>query len=102
MAKRIIVWTNTAVKQRREVLKYWTMKNGSSIYAEKLIKLIRERLNVISKNPKAFKLSTFQNVRVSALGHFSIYYKFTEQELIVVAFWDNRQDPKKLLEKIKS
>lgn len=101
MAKRIIVWTNTAVKQRREVLKYWTIKNGSSIYAEKLIKLIRERVNVISKNPMAFKLTTFQDVRVSALGHFSIYYKFTEQELIVVAFWDNRQDPKKLLEKIK-
>ena len=102
MAKRIIVWTDTAVKQRREVLKYWTVKNSSSIYAEKLIRLIRERLNIISKNPKVFKLSTFQNVRVSSLGHFSIYYKFTEQELIVVAFWDNRQDPKKLLEKIKS
>ncbi|MEI6753284.1 MAG: type II toxin-antitoxin system RelE/ParE family toxin [Paludibacter sp.] len=102
MAKRSIVWTNTAVKQRREVLKYWTIKNGSSIYAEKLIKLIKERVNVISKNPTAFKLTTFQDVRVSALGHFSIYYKFTEQELIVVAFWDNRQDPTKLLEKIKS
>ena len=102
MAKRRVIWTNTAAKQRREVLKYWTIKNDSTLYAEKLIKLIKDRVTIISKNPQAFRSTTFQNVRVSALGHFSIYYKYTNDELIVVAFWDNRQDPKELIEKIKS
>ena len=101
MAKRDVIWTITATKQRREILNYWTIKNRSSIYAEKLIKLIRARIQTISKNPDAFKATIFQNVRVSSLGHFSIYYKTTEKELIVVAFWDNRKDPKKLLEQIK-
>ncbi len=39
MAKRTVVWSATAVKQRREILKYWTKRNGSTDYAEKLIKL---------------------------------------------------------------
>ena len=36
MAKRKIVWTETAAKQRRDVLKYWTERNKSTTYAEKL------------------------------------------------------------------
>jgi len=101
MAKRNVVWTITASKQRREILRYWTEKNGSILYAEKLIKLIKVRIHTILKSPNAFKLTTFQDVRVSSLGHFSVYYKITENELIIVAFWDNRQDPKKLLNLIK-
>lgn len=102
MAKRTVVWTLTASKQRRDILKYWTIRNGSTLYAEKLIQLIKERIGIISKNPTAFKSTTFEDVRVSSLGHFSIYYKTTEKEIIVVAFWDNRQDPKKILEDLNS
>jgi plasmid stabilization system protein ParE len=58
MAKRTIVWTETAAKQRRQILKYWTERNQSTTFAVKLI------------------------------------------EIIVMAFWDNRQDPKKLLRAI--
>lgn len=101
MAKRTVVWTFTAAKQRRDILKYWTIRNGSTIYAERLIKLIKDRIGTISRNPTAFKSTTFRDVRVSSLGHFSIYYKTTEKELIVVAFWDNRQDPKRIQEEIK-
>lgn len=35
MAKRIVKWTETAIKQRRAVLKYWTLRNKSTLYAEK-------------------------------------------------------------------
>ncbi len=35
------------------------------------------------------------------MGHFSLLYKFNENEVIITAFWDNRQDPEKLLEIIK-
>ena len=101
MAKRVVVWTITASKQRREILRYWTEKNGSTLYAAKLIKIIKIRIQTISRNPDAFKPTSFNDVRVSSMGHFSLYYKINETELIVVAFWDNRQDPKKLLEKIK-
>ena len=98
MAKRTVVWTETAVRQRREILKYWVKRNGTKTYAEKLIKLTAEQIKVIQSNPKLFKKVDFEDTHVSALGHFSIFYKFNKDSLIITAFWDNRQDPKKLLE----
>lgn len=100
MAKRTIVWTDTAAKQRRQILKYWTDRNQSTAFAEKLIEITAKHLKVISKNPEAFKETEFDNLRESAMGHFSLYYKITETQIIVMAFWDNRQDPKKLLKEI--
>lgn len=68
---------------------------------KKLIKLIKERLEIILEHPEAFKLTTYPETRESAMGNFSIYYKITETQLIVTAFWDNRQNPKTILELLK-
>lgn len=101
MAKRAVVWTALAIKQRRDILKYWTKRNNSTAYAEKLIKLINVRTKVISKHPESYKLTVYPETRISSIGHFSILYKISEDQIIITAFWDNRQDPKKLLEIIK-
>src|SRR5437016_1244642 len=101
MAKRSVVWTQTAARQRREILKYWTKRNGTTRYAEKLIKLTANQIRVILNHPEAFKLSDYPETRESAMGHFSIYYKITRDHLIITAFWDNRQDPKSLLALLK-
>jgi plasmid stabilization system protein ParE len=100
MAKRKIVWTETAAKQRREILRYWTERNQSTAYAEKLIEITAKHLKGNSKNPEAFKESEIDEVRESAMGHFSLYYKINSDQIIVMSFWDNRQDPKKLLKAI--
>lgn len=103
MAKRKIVWTETAARQRREVLRYWTERNKTSHFAKKLIKVTASHVKVISKHLHAFKESEseIENVHVSSMGHFSIYYKSTSEQLIILAFWDNRQDPKELLKAIR-
>ena len=101
MAKRTVVWTETAAKQRRQILKYWTKINGSTRYAEKLIKMTAKRIEIILMQPDSFKSTDYQDTRESAMGHFSIYYKLTTEQLIITAFWDNRQDPKKILEIIR-
>jgi hypothetical protein len=46
-------------------------------------------------------MTDYPDTRESAMGHFSIYYKMTKDQLIITAFWDNRQDPKKLFEAVK-
>jgi plasmid stabilization system protein ParE len=101
MAERTVVWTETASKQRFEILKYWTKKNNSTKYAEKLIRITKSRIKIILNNPQAFKLTNYPDTRESAMGHFSIYYKITDTHLIITAFWDNRQDPKKMLKLIQ-
>lgn len=102
MAKKFIVWTETAAKQRREVLKYWTIRNGSDEYAQKLIKITKDKVKIIAKYPDSGVATDYPETRMCAMGHFSIYYKVTDTNIIIVAFWDNRQDPLTLLELIKN
>ncbi len=97
MAKRDIVWTRTADIQFIGVLEFWVKKNKSSIYSKKLLKLVTQRTLQISKTPFIYKLTNFNDVRMAPLGNFSIYYKVTDEQKLITAFWDNRQDPKKLL-----
>jgi plasmid stabilization system protein ParE len=102
MAERIVVWTKTAVKQRRHILEYWSRKNGSTIYAEKLIAITADRIKTILEYPESNSLTSFPDSRVAAMGHFSIFYKTTDSNVIITAFWDNRQDPNKLLQSLKN
>jgi plasmid stabilization system protein ParE len=101
MVKRNVVWTETAARQRKEILKYWINRNGTTIYAEELIRLTSDRIRIILRHPESFKSTTYSGTRESAMGHFSIFYKLTTRKLIITAFWDNRQDPTTLLKLIK-
>lgn len=101
MAKRSVVWTKLARRQRREVLKYWTNRNHSTAYSEKLVLQILERTKLIAKKPLIYRETNFPNTRVASMGHYSLFYKVTDNKIIVTAFWDNRQDPNHLLEILK-
>ncbi len=97
MAKRNVVWTKTADIQFVGVLEYWVKRNS-----KKLLKLVTERTSQIARQPFLYKKTDFKNIRVASLGNFSIYYKVYEEEIIITAFWDNRQDAKKILEILKN
>lgn len=98
MAKKSVVWTETAVRQRREILKYWTVRNGSTQYTEKLIRIIYQRIQIILENEFAGKSTNHHKTREAAMGNFSIFYRVERDKIIIMAFWDNRQNPDKLLE----
>jgi len=102
VAKRTITWTKTADIQFVGILEYWLNRNKSNSYPKKLIRLTEQSTLEIANNPEMFKISEIENFRVSVMGKFSIYYQASELEIFVVAFWDNRQNPDKLLEILKS
>ncbi|MBW2962928.1 type II toxin-antitoxin system RelE/ParE family toxin [Mesonia aestuariivivens] len=97
MAKRNVTWTRTADIQLVGILEYWVNKNKSKTYSKKLLKLVSERTKQIADQPLIYKPADFKDTRVASLGNFSIFYKFNDKEIIITAFWDNRQNPKKLL-----
>ncbi|MCB0451169.1 MAG: type II toxin-antitoxin system RelE/ParE family toxin [Confluentibacter sp.] len=97
MAKRKVIWTRTADIQFVGILEYWVNRNKSNTYSKKLVKLVSERTNQIAEQPLTFKATDFKDTRVASLGNFSIYYKCHGTDIIITAFWDNRQNPKKLL-----
>ncbi len=97
MAKRIVRWTRTADIQYVGILEYWVKRNRSTAFSKNLIKGVAERTNQIAKTPFMFKKAEFKETRVASLQNFSIFYKVSDEEILITAFWDNRQDPKRLL-----
>lgn len=102
MAKRTVKWTRTADIQYVGILEYWFKRNKSNIYSKKLIKIVSERTKQIAEKPFIYKSADFKDTRMASLGNFNILYKITDKEIIITAFWDNRQDPNKLLQILKS
>ena len=85
-----IIWTSTAVNQRRKILNYWNKRNKSKTYSRELVSEITQRIKFLINNPEVYVKTSFQDIRTTTLGHYNIFYKITAKELIVVAFWDNR------------
>ena len=88
-----IFWTSTARKQRADILKYWNKRNGSTEYSKKIRNQVSFRLKQLVKFPEAGKETDFPDTRVTALGHFSFFYKMIGDKLIITCFWDNRNNP---------
>ncbi len=102
MAQKEIVWTETAAKQRRLVFDYWNEHNGSIEYSEKLIAQIKQRIDTLTRFPKSGRKTDFRNTFVTSLGgHYSIFYQIKRSKLIITGFWDNRQNPEKLIKLLK-
>lgn len=95
MAKRII-WTNTAKKARREILEYWIDHNGSNIYSKKLSQLFRKKVALLKSEHYQGKPTDFENIRVSLVNNFSLFYKINKNNIIIVGIWDNRRNPEDL------
>jgi plasmid stabilization system protein ParE len=102
MAQKKIIWTETAARQRRSILGYWLHRNQSNGYPLKLLRLSNEKANQIAANPMLYKAADIPNMRVAAMGHFSMFYKTIDDTIIITAFWDNRQDPKELLKLLRT
>ena len=97
MDKLNVFWTQTAIKQRNYIFDYWNMRNKSNSYTQKLNQLIKERTSLLRINPKLGKQTNFNQTRLLSLGHYSILYRQIDAQIIITGFWDNRQNPKKLL-----
>jgi hypothetical protein len=64
--------------------------------------LIQKKIEFILDKPFASKQTAHTNTRAAAMGNFSIFYKVEEDKIIITAFWDNRQDPDKLLKLLET
>lgn len=102
MALLKIVWTLTAIKQRNYIFDYWNERNKSKIYSQKLNNKIKERIELLKTNPNLGIKTDFKETRAISLGHFSVFYKKIDSTIFVTAFWDNRQDPEKLVKFLKN
>lgn len=104
MAKSLrlkIEWTKIAEYQLTDILEYWDRRNLSRSYSSKLSKEVIKQVDFISLNPLSSQQLFSSKIRTSSLGNYSLFFEIKEDSIQILAFWDNRQDPKKLLAQIK-
>lgn len=94
-----IVWSNQARKDFYKVLDY-LRENWGLNEVKSFVDKTEEVLGVIKKHPKSFVESPLKrNVRKGFVtNHNSLVYKVKpyKKEIILLTFWDNRQNPIKL------
>ncbi|MCU4175368.1 type II toxin-antitoxin system RelE/ParE family toxin [Carboxylicivirga sp. N1Y90] len=101
MVKLKVYWTQTAIKQRNHAFDYWNKRNRSKSFSRKLNIAIKERTNLLKKHPDLGKATNYEQIKAVSLGHYSILYLKQGSKIIISGFWDNRQDPCKLLKHIE-
>jgi plasmid stabilization system protein ParE len=63
--------------------------------ADDFLYKVEKALQQVSKNPEIYKtVPSLKNVRVGFISkQTSFYYQINNHELVVLYFWDNRQEP---------
>lgn len=92
-----VFWTQTAISERNLVFQYWNERNKNNGYSIKLNMAIKERTHLLKNYPFIGKKTDYKDIRMVPLRHYSILYKIEKSRILIMAFWDNRQNPRKLL-----
>lgn len=97
-----LFWTVTAKKQRNHIFKHLNDLNKSNLYSKKLNNSIREITKLLKFHPKMGKEMGHKDMPAIAMEHYSILYRINPERIIIIAFWNNRQNPEKLLNVLKN
>jgi toxin YoeB len=95
MAKEV-VWSLRALKERKDILDYWRLRNKSTSYSKKLNQLFKESVKIITDFPQIGKPTDDLNTRIKIVRDYLIIYEETESQIHILTLWDSRQDPEKL------
>lgn len=90
---RVIVWTEPAKNDIKEVTIYWNHRNKSNIYSLKLRKIIRQKLSLIAKFPTLGIQTDYRTARCFVIKDYKLFYEVTEDAIVVLRFWDTHQNP---------
>jgi plasmid stabilization system protein ParE len=100
MAKRKIVWSHRARIKLYETLKYYSDRNKSAKYSEKLYQKFNKELRLLHKHPDFGIKTEIESVRGLIIGDFIIFYEDTNEMIIVHTLWDSRPNPDSLKQQL--
>ena len=97
MVRKRIIWSSAAENQLQDTLDFFKHRNKSKIYGKKLLKKINTSLDRLPKHLLIGKKSNIENIHYIVVWDYLIFYEISHNNIEVVAFWDARQDPEKLV-----
>lgn len=92
-----IIWSPKAKSTYYQILEYLD-ENWTYIEIINFIDRTEEALNFISNSPFQYLKSAKADIhRCVLIKQVSLFYRFNSDTVELLLFWDNRQDPAKLL-----
>ncbi len=92
MAKRI-EWTDNALREKVEILKYWKKRNKSEDYSKKLNGLFKNAVRTIQKHAALGRPTEDPEVKNILARDYLIYFTETDTCITVVHILDGRRNP---------
>ena len=90
---RSVQWSDEA-KETFDAIVLIIEDKWSSRQAGVFIKRVRRVLQMIAMHPDMYKASISGDVRQAVISkQTSMFYKVEEHSIVVLYFWDNRQEP---------
>lgn len=91
-----VVWTDHALDELRQTI-YYLEDNFSTREIQRLARKIESVLALIVSQPKMFPESTNRKGvrRAVLLRANTIYYRIKDDQIEILSFFSNRQDPEK-------
>jgi plasmid stabilization system protein ParE len=98
-----IIWTPTALNSYLEIM-YFLEKNWTAKEINTLARNVDDKIKLLKTFSRiGSPFNKRKNLRKTLVhDHIQLYYKIahTEQQIILIQFWDTKRNPKKLKRKI--
>ena len=92
-----VIWSEQAKQDLKSILIFWRDYTKSNFYSQKIQESIEQELYYVKNFPEIYPYTDFKEIkRALILKSFSLFFNINNNEIRIIRFWDNRQDPKKL------
>lgn len=90
--KRRLIWSPQAREQWKEILRFYTKRNGSADYSRILNKKLLAMLRMVCRWPEVGEATDNENYRRQVVEKFAVYYWINGLEIEVAEIRDGRRD----------
>lgn len=97
MAKSKLVWSHRARIKLFDILRFYSERNKSRKYSEKLYQTINRELRLLVKQPDLGIKTEIDAVRGLIIGDYIVFYEVAKDKIIIHNIWDSRKNPDELI-----
>ncbi len=93
--ERTLSWSVQAQTDVAAIIDFYNERNGNSVYSRQLTTEFQAKMDRVVANPYSGEVMK-KGIRFVVAMPYQLFYRVTKTEIIVVAVWDGRRDPKTL------
>jgi plasmid stabilization system protein ParE len=97
---RRIKWSDNALKDLQEILKYWILETGSNRYSKKLENKILAYIKILRFFPKLGHNYKETNYRYLIVDDYKVLYEEKDDSILILYIRDTRRNIKDLNYKV--